>query len=68
MADPIVISPDHFFVMGDNRPNSRDSRSFGQLDDDLLVGKAWVRVWPPREMGVIDHLALEPGVPRPVEE
>lgn len=68
----IVISPEHYFVMGDNRPNSRDGRVFGPIEDDLLEGKAWLRVWPFSAMGLIDHLDLEPGVPLasdvPVEE
>ena len=34
------------FVMGDNRSDSRDSRFFGAIDEDLIVGRAFVRVWP----------------------
>lgn len=57
---PVVIEPDHLFVMGDNRPQSQDSRAFGQLSEDLIVGKAWVRVWPFNEFGIIEHYDLEP--------
>jgi len=58
---PIVIEPDHLFVMGDNRPQSQDSRYFGQLSEDLIVGKAWVRVWPLDKFGIIQHYDLEPS-------
>lgn len=53
---PIVIEPGNLFVMGDNRPNSSDSRRFGQLSQDLVVGKAWLRVWPPDKWGLISHI------------
>ena len=57
---PLVIEPDNLFVMGDNRPQSQDSRVFGQLSEDLVVGKAWVRVWPFNKFGIIQHYDLEP--------
>jgi signal peptidase I len=41
------IGDDEVFVMGDNRTNSEDSRIFGPIDEDLLVGRAFIRVWPP---------------------
>jgi signal peptidase I len=45
---PTVIKPEHVFVMGDNRPNSQDSRSsLGQIPLDMVVGKAFVLLWPP---------------------
>jgi signal peptidase I len=59
---PIVIEPGNLFVMGDNRPNSSDSRRFGQLSQDLIVGKAWVRVWPLSAFQVVKHYDIEPGV------
>ena len=40
------IGDDEYFMIGDNRANSDDSRSFGPLKRELIVGKAWIRYWP----------------------
>ena len=39
------------FVLGDNRKNSADSRSIGPVDEDKIVGRAFVIIWPPSHFG-----------------
>ena len=43
---PTIVEPGHLFVMGDNRPQSFDSRMFGTIEEDLVVGRAFVIIWP----------------------
>ena len=44
--DKVRIRPGHYWVMGDNREDSADSRVFGQIDRSVLVGRAVLTVWP----------------------
>lgn len=44
---PVMVPPGHYFVLGDNRPESNDSRNWGFLPAEDIVGKAWASIWPP---------------------
>lgn len=52
---PILVDADQLYVLGDNRPYSSDSHQWGLLPTDLVIGKAWVGIWPPSVMGVVPH-------------
>ncbi len=59
-ADPFArvrvhVKPAHYFVLGDNRPRSCDSRDFGLVPQDYIRGRVEVRVWPPERLGTIDE-------------
>ncbi|NLA36804.1 MAG: signal peptidase I [Actinobacteria bacterium] len=48
---PIVVPEGQLLVLGDNRGNSADSREFGTIDKDLVVGRAVARIWPLDRIG-----------------
>jgi signal peptidase I len=51
---PVVVAADSVFVMGDNRLVSYDSRRFGAIPMERVLGEAVVRIWPPSRFGAVD--------------
>jgi signal peptidase I len=55
-AMPESLVPEgHVLVLGDNRRASNDSRSFGMISYEDIIGRAWLRYWPPEQFGLMDH-------------
>ncbi len=49
----IVLGDNEYFLMGDNRNNSRDSRAFGPVERSRIVGEAIIRYWPLPDLGIV---------------
>lgn len=60
---PYTVTDDHYFVMGDNRDNSKDSREWGPFEQWRLIGKAWSVYFPLGRLGLVRHGLGKPASP-----
>ncbi len=52
----IKLGDDEYFVLGDNRQASSDSRVFGPVEKKFIIGKVWLRAWPPDKAKVFNEV------------
>lgn len=59
---PEELSDDEYFVLGDNRNSSNDSRSWGSIKKDNIIGKAWFVYWPLGKCEFVKHYDPNPDI------
>lgn len=61
LDEEIYLAPDEYFVSGDNRPHSSDSRFWGPIAKDDIVGRVFLRYWPIQEIKLIKKAEYPAG-------
>lgn len=54
----VTLGSDEFYVMGDNRPYSLDSRSFGPISRREIIGRTMIRAWPVTNLTIFSHVSV----------
>jgi signal peptidase I len=62
LEEEMVVPEGNYFVLGDNRPNSSDSRAWGFVPEENIIGKAMLSYWPLSDLGGAGNRSLDLGL------